>query len=53
MERKEEIRIIIKYLIDQIEDTAKRNISLLELRIVENGKLIEKYKAELVDININ
>ena len=53
MDRKEEVEIIIKNLVDQIEDYLKKG-SLLSLKrdfIIEKGKLLEKYKAELQELH--
>lgn len=50
MDRKEEIRIIIKHLIDDVERLAKKDVSFLGNRIVENGELITRYKNELAEI---
>lgn len=52
MDRKKEIEIIIKTLVDQTEDYLKKGSLLSSKRdfIIENGKLLEKYRAELQEL---
>jgi hypothetical protein len=48
--RKEEIIILLQHLRDDVIKTAKNYPSLLSKKIVENGKLIEKYELEFDEL---
>ena len=50
MNRKEEVEIIIEKLVEQVAKEGAYT-PLLRDRIIENGKLLEKYKAELGELN--
>ena len=52
MTRKEEIIILLQHLREDVIKTAKNYPSLLSKKIVENGKLIEKYELEFDEAGI-
>lgn len=53
MDRKEEIKILIQYLKNDVIKTSIEYSSLLENTIVQNGILISKYNKELEQIQIS
>jgi hypothetical protein len=51
MDRKEELRILIQYYVDHTRKMIQNNDSFCDSVIIENGKIIEQYKNELIKIH--
>lgn len=47
MEREEEIKIIIRHLKNDVQNTADKYPALFEETIIKNGALLVKYNEEL------